>query len=264
VRYGLCLNMDAKDRWGVGYERIGQLAKIGYDYVELPLAQMLDMPDSAFEQEVLERLEVAGIPCGACNNLFPAGVRLTGPGVDAQQISDYAERAMSLAGRVGASVVVMGSSGARNLDAGVMPASGFRQLAKALSILAPAAKKRGIRIAIEPLNRLESNILNSYISALYLAALSGQPNVGALVDGYHFGMVNEPMDDLLIEAPGHVHYAELLHRALPQHPAPFGRAFFRHLKESGYSGTVSAEGYAGADFEHRAALALDVLRELGA
>jgi len=263
VRYGLCVNMDAKDEWGVGYERIPVLAGLGYDYVELPLAQVASMPEAAFEQEVLGRLEAAGIGCAACNNLFPASVRLTGPEADPGRISEYVHRALARAARAGAKVVVMGSSGARNLPDGVAPPQGYRDLARALGILAPAAGALGMAVAIEPLNRLESNILNSYLSALYLAALSGEPGVGALVDAYHFGMGNEPLGDLLACPPAHVHYAELLGRTLPERPGPFGRAFFAQLKEAGYDGRVSLEGYAGPDFEAAAARALEAARALG-
>lgn len=262
MRYGLCANMDARDAWGVGFERIPVLKNLGYDYVELPLAQMVQMPEIAFEQEVLSRLACFGLRCETCNNLFPASVRLTGPEADSGRISEYVDRAMALAARAGAKVVVMGSSGARNLPEGVTIAEGYRDLSRALGILSPAAARHGIEIAIEPLNRLESNLLNSYLSSLYLAALSGTPNVGALVDAYHFGMGNEPLDNLLVQPPVHVHYAGLLGRMLPRKPDAFGCAFFLHLREAGYDRRVSLEGYAGTDFEASAAQALAAVRAM--
>lgn len=263
MKYGLCVNMDARDEWGVGYERIAIVAELGYDYVELPLAQMTAMPEAAFEREVLGALGASGIPCRACNNFFPADVRLTGSAADLARISAYVEAAVSRAARAGARVIVMGSSGARNLPRGTTQAEGYRQLADALRVIAPIAGASGIHIALEPLNRLESNILNSYQSGLYLAALSGQENVGTLVDAFHFGLGNEQPSDLSICAPSHVHFATLLGRKLPECADSAGRAFFGALKDAGYDGRVSLEGFFGQDFEASAKLALAVLRELG-
>ncbi len=262
MRIGLCANMSAKDPWGVGYECIPELSRMGFDFVELPLTPMANMPDAAFEDEVLGRLAGAGIPCGACNIFFPGDVRLTGPDADLGRIGDYVKRALPRAARAGAEVVVLGSSGARNLSHGTTPAQGYVQLAEALGVIAGIAARHSIRIAIEPLNRLESNIVNSYLSALYLAALSRAPNVGALVDAYHFALGNEPLSDLCTCLPIHVHYAEPLGRKLPDCPSDWGRAFFGQLRAIGYEGMVSLEGVAGEPFGQSASQALNAMQAL--
>ena len=264
MKFGICANINAKDQWGVGFDAIPMLASLGYDYLELPLMQMVSMPEEAFDEEVAGRLSAANIRCGACNCFLPGSVRLTGGEVSAAQIEEYVGRAMARAARIGAPVVVLGSSGARNVPAGTSVAEGYQQLAHALRIIGPIAARWGIQIAIEPLNPIESNIVNTYMSGLYLAALAAQPNVGTLVDAYHFCLVNEPLADLYACAPTHVHYADLQGRLIPKAPSATGRAFFAALKDSGYNGRVSLEGSIapGAELSRSAALALDALRTM--
>ena len=43
MRFGYCVNMLARDEYGVGYEWIPRLAALGYDYIDLPMAQMMAM-----------------------------------------------------------------------------------------------------------------------------------------------------------------------------------------------------------------------------
>ena len=44
MRYGYCVNMLAEDTYGVGYAWIPRLAGLGFDYVDLPMAQMMNIP----------------------------------------------------------------------------------------------------------------------------------------------------------------------------------------------------------------------------
>ena len=48
MKFGCCLNMVAEGPDGTGIEHIEKLAQLGYDYVELPTAQMMELDDEAF------------------------------------------------------------------------------------------------------------------------------------------------------------------------------------------------------------------------
>ena len=262
MQFGVCIGAGGLDQWGVGYSRIPNAAKLGFDYVELPLFQVAAMPDAAFEDELLWRLTDVGIPALACNCFFPGDVRLTGPERDEGKIAEYTERALERAERAGVQVVVLGSGDARNLSPETNTADGYQQFAASLRIAAPIAAKHGIKIAIEPLNRLESNIVTSYLAGLYAAALSGEPNVGTLVDAYHFGLGNEPLSDLSVCTPMHVHYADLLGRKVPKRAGEWGNMFFAALRQTGYDGLVSLEGGIDGEFDETAGVALEALREM--
>lgn len=94
MRFGCCLNMIAKGPDGTGIEYIEALAKAGFDYAELPLAEMMALPDGQF-QELVRRVAGSGVHCEACNNFFPKTERLTGESADLGKSLDYARRAMT-------------------------------------------------------------------------------------------------------------------------------------------------------------------------
>lgn len=259
--FGCCANMQAEDSWGVGYGRIASLARLGMDYVELPLAQMTNMPEKDFQEKVLDALEENGIPCHACNNFFPASIRLTGPERDEDLIRGYGEKALGRAAVLGVKVVVLGSSGARNLPPGFGWEQGTVQMAENLRILAPIADRLGICIALEPLNRIESNILNTYREGFDLAEKAAEPNVGVLVDAYHFNVGNEDTDALRTYAPLHVHVAQTLERRVPVGPDdPLLALFFEALLQRGYKDRISLEGFTTGDYEEEMGRALAYVR----
>lgn len=53
----------------IGRKAMGLLSETGYDYMELPLAQVMELDDESFE-ELLVQIRETGIPCEACNNFF--------------------------------------------------------------------------------------------------------------------------------------------------------------------------------------------------
>lgn len=71
----------------IGIERLEMLASAGYDYVELPLAQMMALKPLEFD-ELIDIVESSGVPCEACNNFIPADHPITGKNVDIKMLSD--------------------------------------------------------------------------------------------------------------------------------------------------------------------------------
>ena len=73
---------------GTGIEVLEKLVEFGYDYIELPLAQMMELSDEEFE-ELKQKLNVLALIVRACNNFFPVYMRLTGPETDKAAIEKY-------------------------------------------------------------------------------------------------------------------------------------------------------------------------------
>ena len=84
MRYGYCVNMIAEDCYGVGYTYIPLLKKWGFDYVDLPMAQLMEMDDSTFQDCVLAPLKDVGLPCG-----FPGEAAATSQRVFPQFVSQW-------------------------------------------------------------------------------------------------------------------------------------------------------------------------------
>lgn len=244
MKLGCCINMLAGEGDTLGQRFLPELKAAGYDYAELPLAQVMEL--SGAEQEQLQRaLEKNGLPCECCNNFYPSYVRLTGEHTDAEQIRTYTARAVETAARLGARVIVFGSSGAKNVPEGFSAEKAFEQIADTLELADREAGRYGIRIAVEPLNRKESNIILNLAEGARLTQARPYRHIGLLVDYYHHRM--EAESDGALRQYGdrllHVHFAEPEGRRFPSEPREEYKQFFQLLKACGYGGRVSIEAF---------------------
>jgi len=261
VRFGVCgCLISPADP--LGADIVEQLATLGYDYLELSLRDLAALPESAFTG-LATRLQRAGVPCEACNNFFPADIRLTGPAADLPTAVAYARQALARAARLGVKVVVFGSSGARNVPAGFPLDAAWAQLRALLVALGPVAEEHGLTIVIEHLNRGESNILNRIAEGWRMAQEVAHPRIRVLADAYHVRQENEDPAIMAQVTPpiAHVHVAQRAERIFPDGTDAELAAFFRQLRATGYAQRVSIEGYT-KDFSADAARALRVCREL--
>jgi sugar phosphate isomerase/epimerase len=111
--------------------------------------------------------------------------------------------------------------------------------------MAAEARKNGITVAVEPLNKKETNMLltteevMSYIRELNL------PNLKLLVDLYHFYCEGESLDRIDEYGPyiHHVHIVEPTHRTFMRPGDAYDYAgFVKALAEVGYDGALMFEG----------------------
>jgi D-psicose/D-tagatose/L-ribulose 3-epimerase len=246
----------------VGIEIVEELAALGFDYIELSMRDLVALPEPALAR-LLARLHRAGIACEACNNFFPPEIRLTGPAADLPSALRYAQTALAIAARLGVSVIVFGSSAARNVPAGFSPAAAWIQLRMLLIALGPLAGQHGITIAIEHLNRGESNILNTVAEGWRMAGEVAHPRIRLLVDTYHLRQENEAPAILAEVAPAiaHVHLAQDADRVFPLRLDAALADFFARLRAGGYTQRCSIEAFT-RDFSSDASRALRICGEL--
>jgi len=247
----------------IGIEVIESLAEMGFDYIELSLRDIAELPEKAFN-ELRRRVSNSGIGCEACNNFFPARIRLTGADADHGGALEYARMALARAARLGADIVVFGSSGARNVPPGFPLDAAWKQLVELLGNLGALADAYGITIAIEPLTKLESNIINLASEGLLLSRAVDRPNVRLLIDYYHLTMEKEDPAVVLLAGQDvrHVHIAKAEGRVFPKEKDAGFVCFFSGLREIRYRGKCSVEAYA-KDFTPDAKRALRILKDLG-
>lgn len=263
MKIGCCTNMISNGADGTGIEYIEKLAAIGFDYIELPLAEMNALSNDDFNA-LVKRVEASKIRCETCNNCFPATMRLTGSEVDPVAITAYVAHAFSRAARLGVEYVVFGSGPAKNIPKGFPMEDGYRQVVKLLQYISAVAAKYGITIVIEPLRVLECNLIHSFQEGCQLAKDVDQANVKVLVDFYHLSQENEPIQHLLDEGQQylrHVHFARDEGRVFPAKidEDPNYKLFFDALETIGYDQRISLEAYT-SDFENNAPVALQFFR----
>lgn len=245
----------------MGVEALETLGAIGFDYIELSLAHMALASESEFEN-LLDRVARSALRCEACNNFFPARVRLTGPEADLDEALRYASLALDRAARMGAEVIVLGSSGAKNVPEGFPVLEAREQLLRLLRGLAPLAEAQGITVAIEPISRPEANFVNLIREGMGLVREVDHPAVRLLVDYYH--MATEGESPAAIGETGsairHAHFARPGDRGFPVEWEAGFEPFFQALAQVGYSERLSIEAFT-QDLRADGLRALEVMRK---
>jgi D-psicose/D-tagatose/L-ribulose 3-epimerase len=234
VRVGVC-TQDSTDA-----------AKYGFDYIEPSAATIAAMSDDEFRDYAAEVL-ASPIRCEAFNGLIRrSDLKVVGNDTSLSALRDYLEPCLARCRRLGASVVVWGSAGSRNIPDGFPRERASEQIATFLRVAGDIARHHDLTIAIEPLRHQESNILNTGAEALKMVHAVKHPNVRMIIDYYHLREENE--NPRILEAARgeivHLHFANPHGRLWPRgltEDDQYG-AFFQYLKKIGYSGGISIEG----------------------
>jgi D-psicose/D-tagatose/L-ribulose 3-epimerase len=110
---------------------------------------------------------------------------------------------------------------------------------------APHARAAGVRLAVEPLNRFETDVLNTTRQGVALMKLVGDPAVGLVLDTFHMNMEDDDIPDAIRAAAGHlIHFqANENHRGYLGTGHIDWTATVRALADIGYEGTVSLEPF---------------------
>ncbi len=227
--------------WCAPLQEAERLYRFGFDFIELPLASF-GLEDRTSFESAKEALSASVLPTSAFNVFFPSGLRVVGEEVDGVRMRNYLGRATDLLDHAQAKVAVLGSAAARSVPEGFDRTRAEDQFLQALSWCADAVEGTGITVAIEPLNRKESNLINSVAEAVSFAERINRPQIRVLADFYHMDEENEPLEALLNCARWlvHIHVADTGRRNPGSGVYDYNQ-FTSLLKEIGYNGAISAE-----------------------
>ncbi len=270
MRYGSCGNLTATGPDKTGIETIEKLKAFGYDYIELPLSEIMDLSRQDRE-EIVKRVDRSGLKSEVINNFFPRALKLTGPNADRKQIRAYYEEALPLAQQLGAEYVVFGSPFAKSYPLGFDRETALEQLTELTAEVDAYAASIGLRILIEPIHSFESNLINTFAEGVALAKQVQPKATDVLLDFYH--MTRDHEDPQILRQYGR-EYLRHIHWACPFLPGEGERVFPLYaqewpaygpfvdiLKEIGYDGRISIEART-SNFDTHAPQSLAVLKEL--
>jgi len=242
-----------------GIENAVAAAKMGYDYLEVNASALALLPEGEFEKE-LASIQGCGLPAECANVLFRDIQLLTEEG--GKQAEAYLRGTFERLRRIGVCLVVFGSGGARRRPEGMAFAEGWHRLRDVTRTIGSVADGYGIQIAIEPLCRYETNMVNTVIEGASLASAVDLSNVWVLADSYHMFKDREPLENLrAVGRLSHMHMALRDGRSFPTYAEGQLRMFMNELHAIGYDGRITIEANTRC-FAQEGPLALATLRML--
>jgi D-psicose/D-tagatose/L-ribulose 3-epimerase len=244
-----------------GISDIDAVRAAGFDYIELRTAEIANLPDADYDR-LVERMETSGFPVPTTYQFILGKMKITGPDINKDEELVYFRKALDRVAKLGAHTVVVGSGTARQYPEGFSKEEAFRQMVDFFKRLAPEARARQIVIAIEPLRREESNIINSMGEGMQLIEAVNDPNIQLNLDFYHLASEKEDPAIILKAAShiAHVHMANPVGRVFPLKWDEYNYApFFENLREIGYDKEISVEA-STKDFPNEAPRAIAFLR----
>jgi sugar phosphate isomerase/epimerase len=227
--------------WCGPIENAAIIAKAGFDFIEVPLAPF-GLEDQKSLAAAKKAIAASPLPTSAFNIFIPRDIRVVGTDIDVDRVKSYLGRAAELLAYAHAKIVVFGSGRARNVPEGFDRDKAEAQLIDSLRWSAEALQGSETTLAIEPLNRKESNIVNSVGEGVRFAKAVNRPEIRVLADIYHMDEENEPLSEVAthIEWLSHIHLADT-GRFNPGTGSYDYDTFFGYLKTANYRGMLSAE-----------------------
>lgn len=231
--------------------------RAGFDYYEPGASTIAGMTEAQFAA-FRDRVAASKIRCRSFNGLIRSG-HVVGADVNLDAISNYLDTTLDRCKQLGAKIAVWGSASSRNVPDGFSRDEAWSQMRAYLKRAGEIAKSKQIVIAIEPLRKQESNIINTGAEALKLLTEVNHPNVQMIIDYYHLRIEQEDPEIVrrAREHIVHMHFANPTGRKWPKSvdEDPEYRRFFKILKEVKYEGGLSIEGNGSIDEDAAAGMA---------
>lgn len=180
-----------------------QFKKWGFDSVEIAI----DDPAGFDPQVIRAALDAAGLRCNAVSGVFGADRDLRGTPAQQQTCVDYVMRVMDQMQLLGATVLGGPMYSAVGRAEATEPKNYKKQwkvVVRRLKMLSQHAEKRGLTIAIEPLNRFETDFINTVDQALALVEDIGSPAIGIHLDTFHMNIEEKFLGKAIRKAGKHL------------------------------------------------------------
>ena len=233
-------------------------AEFGYDAVEVSLRD----PREQVVGDLFDALEDSGLGLSAIatgQSYYNDGLSPTSsdPSVQAELL-ERMRHFVEYASRWGAFIIIGGVRGTLEGTQGERAVQ-RRNAIEAIRSYADHAEAAGVQLVIEPINRYETNFLNTVAETLSFIGEVGADNLGVLADTFHMNIEEASLSDALETAGKRLFY---LH--LPDSnrlAAGQGHIDFHHLaavlRRIGYVGYLGAEILPLPDSRTAARLAMD-------
>lgn len=223
---------------------IRRLAKYGYKSIEIS-----GEPDVFDTKEVGKLLKENGLRCWGSVSLMFAGRDLihADPAVRESSVQ-YIKDCITMVKELGGVEMTIVPSQVGKVAAMDTPEQEWAWAVEGLREIYPHAQAAGVRMALEPLNRFETNFLNRADQALLLAEAVG-PDCGVCIDTFHLNIEEADMYAAIRSTKGRLadfHVADNNRMACGMGALDWPK-IIGTLKEIGYDGAITVEFVAPLD-----------------
>ena len=216
----------------------------GFDGVEIAVENPADI-DPVFVKAQLDRHRLACTSVCAC---FPPSRDLRGTKTQQRAAVIYMQRLVDMAGQLGTDIII-GPLYSATGRAEAVPAAEYRSQWRTvrhhLKTICEYAETHGKVICLEPLNRFETDFLNTVEQGLTMIREVNSPALKLLLDTFHMNIEEKnPADAIRRAGPqvGHFH-ASASDRGTPGNDHVDWPAIARALNDIRYQGAVVIESF---------------------
>ena len=223
---------------------VPRIAAWGFDLVEIPVEDRGQWDP----RRTRALLDEHGLGATVCL-VMPPGRELAA--TDATTVADtqeYLRHVVDVAATVGSGVIAgpaYTSVGRTWLLEPSERQRAYDEVANHLRPVAAHAADRGVRIAIEPLNRFETSLVNTVDQALEIVRRVDDATVGIALDTFHAAIEERDLVAGVRRTSGHLHHVQVCgsDRGSPGGDNVDWRGLLATLAEIGYDGPLCIESF---------------------
>lgn len=220
------------------------VSDMGYDLIEV----CVEDPDVLSAEWIAENAARTGLQVSICGAFGPGRDVSVESAEDRAVAVDYLRQCVDIAALVG-SPHVAGPMYAQTGVARMLPPEARQaqraRAAESLRIVADHAAERGVALAIEPLNRFETDLVNTVEQGVELCRLIERPNVGLMIDSFHMNIEEKSIGAAVRHAGDLVFHVQVSEndRGTPGSGHIPWSEYFDALDDIGYAGSIVVESF---------------------
>lgn len=223
---------------------IGSAAQYGLDFIEIPLLDAASV-DAKHTRQLLEKHSLRAVCSLVLPNAAWASVR-------PDAAIEHLKAAIDKAALMGCEALTGVTYGGTNERTGVPPTEAeYDNLARALGAAATHAKRHGLQLGVEAVNRYENHLLNSAEQAVALVERIGLDNLFVHLDTFHMNMEEKGVANGILIARNHLKYMHMSEsdRGTPGYGNVPWDPIFASLAAIDFKGVLTLESFVGMPAE---------------
>lgn len=232
-----------------------KISAMGYDVVEIAVEDP-KLLDTRQLRQLLEEFELGALVCGA----FGSDRDLTSEEDAIQKNAlSYIASCLDICNELGAPFLAGPMYSAVGKARMVSPEQRKKEWDLAVENLRKVcqmAEERNLSIALEPLNRFESDLVNTAADAVRMVGDIAHPAARILLDGFHMNIEEAHIEQAIRTAGEYLIHVQVAdnYRGVPGTGQVNWQAWYTGLEAIGYEGTVSIESFTPNNKELAAAV----------